>query len=214
MMRLCARRLMNPGERDPQFDLQRVGDLGGAVTGGVEAVAPVELGGEVAGGLLPGQGAGGTRVVVVQGVAGGTAEGPGAEGGFGGPALVVAPLHDDLLDVRRPFRVPLDVAHHGEALLRRGGDDHSLGGQFRHKHSFASGLLLVSLSRGTVAVPLPGLGRGGRRSASHVLQCRGQPMCEEVPREALLDPASRGPTHAAPALHFGGQRKIPFPAVR
>ena len=46
------------GQRDPQLDLEGVGDLGGAVAGGVEAVAPVELGGEVAGGLLPGQGAG------------------------------------------------------------------------------------------------------------------------------------------------------------
>ena len=92
MMRLWARRLMNPGQRDPELDLEGVGDLGGPVAGRVEAVAPVELGREIAGGLLPGQDPGALREVVGQGVAGGPAEGPGPEGGLAGPTLVVAPL--------------------------------------------------------------------------------------------------------------------------
>ena len=136
MIRLCALRLMNPGSGTRSSTSRAVGDLGGSVPGALEAVAAVELGGEIAGGLLPGQGPGRPRVVIGEGVAGGPAEGTGPEGRLGGPALVVTALDHDLLDVGRPLRVPLDVAHHTEALLRRGGDDHALGGQFRHRHSF------------------------------------------------------------------------------
>ena len=82
--------LDEPGQRDPQLDLEGVGHLGRAVARRLEAVAPVELGGEVAGGLLPGQGPGRLRVVVGEGVARGAAEGPGTEGGLGRAPLVVA----------------------------------------------------------------------------------------------------------------------------
>ena len=67
---------------------------------------------------------GASDVVVGQGVAGAPPEGGGTEGHQGGPALVVALLDLDLLDVGGPFGVPLEVGRDGEAPL----------GRCRHRH--------------------------------------------------------------------------------
>src|SRR6202020_2585962 len=93
--------------------------VGGATGAGVEDVAAVELGGDVALGQLPRQGVGRVGVVVGQRVAGAASKGGGTEGDEKWTPLGVALLDLDFLDVGGPLGVLLEIGRDGEAALRR-----------------------------------------------------------------------------------------------